>query len=225
MDNRTAKISIGNDYSTDIELSSGLPQVSILSPSLYTLYTNDLPPAGPGSINTMYADDITQVITTPSKSKLMMTAKVERAIDRINRYEKKCNIKTSEEKFKIIPMAQYKTKQFTINGKNIDTSKEGKLLGLKLQRTGLIGHVTDKIQKGKGILSKLKRFNNLTPKLKTTLVKTLLLPVIEYPPIPLCSISKTQKINMQKVVNKAIQFIIVMTQKEAQSRTFTANII
>ncbi len=91
-------------------------------------------------------------------------------------------------------------------GINIDSSKDGKLLGLKLQRTGLTGHVTV-IQKGKGILSKLKRFNNLTPKLKTTLVQTLLLPVIEYPPIPLCSISKSQKISMQKVVKKAIRFI------------------
>ncbi len=32
LENRTAKISIGNEYSTDIELLSGVPQGSILSP-------------------------------------------------------------------------------------------------------------------------------------------------------------------------------------------------
>ncbi len=92
-------------------------------------------------------------------------------------------------------------------GKNINTSKDGKLLGLKLQVTGFTGHTADKIKKGKGILTKLRRFRNLTPKLKTTLVKTLLIPVIEYPPIPICSTSKTQKINMQKVLNIGIKFI------------------
>ena len=54
----------------------------------------------------MYADDITQIITTQSKSKLMMRVKVEREIERINKFERQCKIKTSEEKFKIISISQ-----------------------------------------------------------------------------------------------------------------------
>ncbi len=88
MDNRTATISIGNEISNNINLLSGVPQGSVLSPTLYTLYTNDIPDAGPGCLVTMYADDVTQVITTPSKSRNMMKIKAEREIERINRYEK-----------------------------------------------------------------------------------------------------------------------------------------
>ena len=155
----------------------------------------------------MYADDISQIITTESKSKHMMKRKVEREIERINRFEKSWKIKTSEEKFQIIPLAQLKTQPIVINGRNINTCKEGKLLGLKIQRTGIVGHATDRIHKGRAIIGKLKRFSQLTPKLKATLVKTLLIPVLEYPPIPLCSLSKTQKINMQVILNKGINFI------------------
>lgn len=48
-------------------------------------------------MNTMYADDITQVKTAPSKSKLKMKVKVERETERINKFDRKWKIKTSGE--------------------------------------------------------------------------------------------------------------------------------
>lgn len=88
MKNRTARIAIGKDNSNEIELKCGVPQGSVLSPTIYSLYTNDLPPAGPGCLNTIFAADITQVITLPSKSKALMKIKVEKEIERINKYER-----------------------------------------------------------------------------------------------------------------------------------------
>ncbi len=64
-----------------------------------------------------------------------------------------------------------------------------------------------RVKQGKGKLAKLRRFDHLTPKLKSTLIKTLFLSVLEYPPILLCSLSKTQKTNIQIIVNKGIRFI------------------
>ncbi len=207
LDNRSAKINIGKEFSNDIYLSSGVPQGSVLSPTLYTLFTNDLSSAGPGCLDIVYADDITQVITSPSKSKSMMKLKVEREIERINRYEKQWKIKTSQDKFKLIPIGQFQTKTIVVNGREINNSKEGKVLGLKLQSNGITGHVANIKNKGNAVMAKLRRFSNLTPKLKTTLVKTLLLPILEYPVIHLCISSKTQKKKLQVVINKALIFI------------------
>ncbi len=65
-----------------------------------------------------------------------MKIKLEREIERINRLERQWKMKTSEDKFKIIPIAQYNTEQITVNGKNLNTSKEGKFLGLQKNRIG-----------------------------------------------------------------------------------------
>lgn len=180
LDNRKAIINIGKEHSRDIISLSGVALGRVLSPTLYTLFTNDLP-SERGCIDTMYSDDITQVITSPRKSKLMIKLNVEREIEGINKFERKWKIKTSEEKFKIIPIAQYKTKKIIVNGKKIETSKSSKLLGLNISITGFVGHISTTIKKkGNGILTQLRRFSNLTPKMKI-LVKTLLIPVMEYP--------------------------------------------
>ncbi len=70
-----------------------------------------------------------------------------------------------------------------------------------------MGHVSALKNKANAILTKLRRFTNLTSKIKTTLVKTLLSPILEYPPVPLLVVSLTQKINLQSVLNKVLRFI------------------
>ncbi len=98
-------------------------------------------------------DDITKVIATPSKSKHMMKIKVEKEIERINKFERKWKVQTSEEKFKIIPIAQRKSKIIIVNGKEIEKSSSSKLLGLSISSTGFVSHISKTINKGNGILS------------------------------------------------------------------------
>ncbi len=116
-------------------------------------------------------------------------------------------IKTSEEKFKIIPIAQIRSEKLTINNKILEPNNDGKLLGFKIHRRGITTHITERIHRGTAALINLYRFKNSTPHIKTTLIKTLLIPILEYPPIPINSTTNSQKLKLQRVLNRALQFI------------------
>ena len=106
LDDRSARIRIEEFIGPKFNLKSGVPQGSILSPTLYIFYTADMPPAGPGCLNIGFADDITQVITYPGKSRGMLARRITREIVKINNYEKQWKIQTSKPKFKLVSMAK-----------------------------------------------------------------------------------------------------------------------
>lgn len=82
-----------------------MPQGSSLSPTLYTIFTADLPPPEWGCTNVQYADDITQIISYPGVSRGFMSRLTVREITKINSYEADWKIRTNKNKFKLIPMA------------------------------------------------------------------------------------------------------------------------
>ncbi len=99
--------------------------------------------------------------------------------------------------------------------KKLKHARKEIFLGLKLQSTGIVIHCTNVKNKDDAVLTNLRRFKSLSPKIKTTLIKTLLIPILEYPPIPICATSLTQKRNIQTVVNKALKFINCNEDNEA----------
>ena len=86
------------------------------------------------------------------------------------------------------------------------TKYEGKMLGLNITNKGYAKHVLGRISYAKHNLSKLYRFYNMPLKIKTHLVKTLILPILDYPPIPTHALSKTQIKKLQKTQNKALRY-------------------
>lgn len=67
LDSRTASIAINNYARRTFHIRSGVAQRSSLSPTLYSIYTSDIPTLSVGCTNIIYADDITQLIAQISK--------------------------------------------------------------------------------------------------------------------------------------------------------------
>ncbi len=59
LSDRTQYAMVNDQHSTVLNVTCGIPQGSVLGPTLFALYTNDLPNAVPSGSVFMYADDTT----------------------------------------------------------------------------------------------------------------------------------------------------------------------
>lgn len=206
LNERTAEIQLKNYKGTPFTLKSGVPQGSVLAPTLYNFYVSDITQPSQSEYIS-YADDITQVIRYQGKSKEMMKRRTIRAIEEINEYEKKWKIKTNANKFQVLHISKHNPLPFIIAGRNINYSNSGKILGLKINKTGIIPHINERKNLATVALKKIKRFSKLNSKTKLHLYKALVLPHLEYPPIPLNIIKIKNKLKLQAVQNKALRWI------------------
>ena len=205
LDDRMAKIKINTFLGASFNLGCGVPQGSILSPTLFIAYTRDIPTPTQG-LNIGYADDITQITGYPGKSKKIMNRITERETERINDYEKKWKIKTNVLKFTPIPLGTHLYEDLIINEEAVEPQTSGRILGLKINTRGYTTHVSDRKGRAMAALIKIFRFRHMNTHIKLHLVKALVLPVLDYPPIPTHTLSKTQLKKLQRVQNKALRF-------------------
>ena len=205
LDDRWGKIRIYGFLGPAIPLKSGMPQGSIISPTMFIRYSSDMPQPAEGCIDVGFADDITQIITFPGKSREMLARKTKREIERINSFEKQWKIKTSRQKFQMVSISILKPNDIIINNEKIEFTRKAKLLGLTIGRTGLNSHLDQRLKQAKTQRTKLRRFRGLSDTSQVKLHKTMLRPMIEYPIVPNCIMSQSNMTKQQKFQNASLR--------------------
>uniref|UniRef100_A0A3B3BZN4 Reverse transcriptase domain-containing protein n=1 Tax=Oryzias melastigma TaxID=30732 RepID=A0A3B3BZN4_ORYME len=131
---RRQTVSINNCGSGSLKLTSGVPQVSILGPLLFSLYINDLPSVCPEAECIMYADDT--VFFVHGRSKTAVTAKFAKAMSCVGSWLQESCLELNISK--TVGMYFSKTNRASpdpdieINGEKIEIVSHFKYLGLTI---------------------------------------------------------------------------------------------
>ena len=216
LDNRTMQVKFKNVISENFPLHAGVPQGSSISPTLYTMYTNDLPdPTYPDSITIQYADDCTQLVRFRQHTGVVK--RVNKELTFVTRWEHKWRVKTNPEKTKVL-IIQPTGRLVRFDPIYLDTYDRNKIPLNRATQVNVLGlifdqklnfgpHATQKINIARSALYGLYRFRGSASKTKLHLYKALIRPLLTYAALTLSILTPTNRKKFQIVQNKALRWV------------------
>ena len=178
LSNRTFTVRIGETYSRPFEVTSGVPQGTVLGPLLFLIFINDLP-GKMESFTSLFADDL-KLVTSCSRH-----TSAQDDIDELNRWEKEwlLSFNVKDGKCKVMHIGKENPKvNFLMNGEILPVVMAEKDLGV-ITSSDLKWnlHITQAVNKAKAATGWISR--NLICRNKFVMLnvyKSLIRPHIEY---------------------------------------------
>ena len=200
--NRFQYVSINNNFSNKVPVTSGVPQGSVLGPSLFIYFINDLPDVT-NCLLKIFADDTKVYIPIESDDDRL---KLQKSIDELVKWSERWMIKFNSEKCKILHLGKDnpKHKYYIKEGDKVSVLEETvceKDLGVNIDpELTFYSHIYTTVKKGRRMIGMILR--NLFCKDKEILIplyKALIRPILEYGNVVWCPYYEKYKDLLEKV--------------------------
>ena len=179
LENRKQRVRIGDTVSSFSEVTSGVPQGSILGPCLFAIFMSSYSAYDSNTLVTKYADDVTIVIPVKKENFDDLTT-VSAEIDNFKRWCEENKMTINMNKTKVLNINV--TNNPLPSASNMDNVGSLKLLGLtfneKLNWTDHFKNIVAKLSKRLYVLRILKRLLNHDPLI--ILYNAIFRPVLDY---------------------------------------------
>lgn len=216
LSNRTFQVTVKNGLSSTKNIKYGVPQGSCLSPTLYSLYTYDIP-ASQNCEVALFADDTAFTVT--SRFSRHIVKYLELMLRKFAKYCNQWKIKLNHDKTKALFFTHRRTRQLPsrpikICGHDVPWETDSlKYLGLHLDNKLKFNHHIDSvIKKGntavKILYSLLNRRSHLNIKNKILLYKVGIRPIITYGCPIYFGMAESHRKRLQTFQNKVLKMIL-----------------
>ena len=218
LSNRIQRVRVGCTTSPPENVTSGIPQGSILGPILFTIFINDLPDTIESTCK-IFADD-TKIYNTPSNS-----STIQSDLEKLQTWSEKWQLGFNVTKCKALhvgkhnPAISYSMKNDGITQEVLECEEE-KDLGVTFDnQLNFNSHIDKAISTAKRVLSMSKRaFKNLDKSAMLTIYKALIRPHLEYGNIIWAPKLKRHSIAIEKIQRKMTKLIPGIKDKPYQER-------
>ena len=200
--NRKHYVRIGNCSSTKLNITSAVPQGSILGPVLFCFFINDLPNAIRTSYTLLFADDLKFVTTTNNH------VIIERELKRSQRWNKENQMLLAEGKNGFLEF-RGSNSNFELNTEILKPAEYMKDLGVFIC-PGLSWnkHIDEKLKKAVQTLYFVKRNPFQTNSVaKLCLYKSMIVPIITYAS-PCLHLSKQSQAKIEVFQKRVLKWIL-----------------
>lgn len=216
LQNRKFEVHVGDTHSDRHEIFYGVPQGSVLSPNLFSLFTSDIPIRNDEINVSLYADDTT--IFGSHRFIKTLVKRLKAAAARIIKFYGRWKLSINAEKTVVSFHTRRKTKQLPphsvrIGGLDVPVTKDVRYLGMYLDNTLTMGgHIDKAILKaniaGRRLYPYMRRFSFATKKLKLKIYKSYIRPIVMYGAPILAGASKSRRAKLQVFQNKYLRMVM-----------------
>ena len=214
LDNRTFSVRVGDAFSKTAKIEAGVPQGSALSPTLFSLFTADLPETNRivGEAETlMYADDVTAVGSAVWVG--LAVAKVQKKLRRYQRWSETWRLPINPAKCQVMVFGKFNADvRLYINGRVIPKVDSAKYLGLtfdpKLSFKDHFEDITGRVRVRLATLAKVCKHENVSLETRLAIYKSTIRPLMEYSCVAFLGAPKKELQKLQVAQNHALRLCL-----------------
>lgn len=212
---RTFVVAVNDTISSPKPVLTGLPQGSILSPILYSIYTSDFSP--PSYVKTAYYADDTAIITSSKLTKALLK-KMERSFAACRKYFYKWKIKINPNKTQTIIFPynnspkRLPNRALNFENESLSIQNDVKYLGVCLdKKLNFAKHIEETCKKSlrtiRALWPILSKRSTLNIHNKNLIYKCVIRPTLTYGSPIWYKAAKTHRKKLQIIQNKCLKII------------------